>query len=216
VNGAAALQYNTLSTARGEQYQITLSDGTKVWLNAATTLTFPASFASQAERAVEVNGEAYFEVAADPARPFKVRTRQQQIQVLGTSFNVNTYADEPFATTTLLRGAVSINGTQVLKPGQQAVSTENGTLKITTVNTDGIIAWKNGYFEFNDENIYEVMRKIARWYDVEVIYEGDIPTNEMEGTISRFENVSKVLNTIEKAGLLKFRINEKKIYVSKY
>nr|WP_295871346.1 FecR family protein [uncultured Chitinophaga sp.] len=216
VNGATAVQYNTLSTARGEQYQITLSDGTRVWLNAATTLTFPASFAHQAERSVEVNGEAYFEVAADPAHPFKVRTNHQQIQVLGTSFNVNNYPDEPSARTTLLRGAVKINDAQVLKPGQQAISGKNGEVKIIPVNTDGIVAWKNGYFEFNDENIYEVMRKIARWYDVEVIYEGDIPTNEMVGTISRFENVSKVLNTIEKAGLLKFRINEKKIYVSKY
>lgn len=216
VNGATAVQYNTLSTARGEQYQITLSDGTRVWLNAATTLTFPASFAHQAERSVEVNGEAYFEVAADPARPFKVHTLHQQIQVLGTSFNINNYPDEPFARTTLLSGAVKINDAQVLKPGQQAISGKSGDVKIATVNTDGIVAWKNGYFEFNDENIYEVMRKIARWYDVEVIYEGDIPTNEMVGTISRFENVSKVLNTIEKAGLLKFRINEKKIYVSKY
>ncbi|MBC9914608.1 FecR family protein [Chitinophaga varians] len=214
--GAAAVQYNTLSTTRGEQFQITLSDGTKVWLNAATTLTFPASFAQQAERAVEVNGEAYFEVAADPARPFKVRTNHQQIQVLGTSFNVNNYADEPFARTTLLSGAVKINEAQVLKPGQQAISNKNGALKITTVNTDGIVAWKNGYFEFNNENIYEIMRKISRWYNVEVIYEGDIPTNEMEGTISRFENVSKVLNTIEKAGLLKFRIVTGKIYVTKY
>ncbi|WP_343746253.1 FecR domain-containing protein [Chitinophaga sp.] len=216
VNGAAAVQYNTLSTARGEQYQITLADGTRVWLNAATTLTFPASFAQQAERAVEVNGEAYFEVAADPTRPFKVRTNHQQIQVLGTSFNVNNYADEPCARTTLLSGAVKINEAQVLKPGQQAVTEKNGTLKIATVNTDGIVAWKNGYFEFNNENIYGIMRKISRWYNVEVIYEGDIPTNEMEGTISRFENVSKVLNTIEKAGLLKFRIVTGKIYVSKY
>ncbi|NML38732.1 DUF4974 domain-containing protein [Chitinophaga sp. G-6-1-13] len=216
VNGTAAIQYNTLSTARGEQYQITLADGTRVWLNAATTLTFPASFAQQAERAVEINGEAYFEVAADPARPFKVRTNNQQIQVLGTSFNVNNYADEPFARTTLLTGAVKINDAQVLKPGQQAISGKNGTLKIAAVNTDGIVAWKNGYFEFSNENIYEIMRKISRWYDVEVIYEGDIPTNEMEGTISRFENVSKVLNTIEKAGLLKFRIVTGKIYVSKY
>ncbi|MBC9929196.1 FecR family protein [Chitinophaga qingshengii] len=215
-NDAVTVQYNTLSTARGEQYQITLSDGTKVWLNAATTLTFPASFAQRGERSVEVNGEAYFEVAGDPARPFKVRTNNQQIQVLGTSFNVNNYADEPLAKTTLLQGAVKINDAQVLKPGQQAISGKNSPLKVVTVNTDGIIAWKNGYFEFNDENIYQVMRKIARWYDMEVVYEGDIPTNEMEGTISRFENVSKVLSTIEKAGLLKFHIANKKIYVSKY
>lgn len=216
VSNTGAVEYNTLSTARGEQYQITLSDGTKVWLNAATSLTFPASFAQQTERSVEVHGEAYFEVASDPAHPFKVRAASQQIQVLGTSFNINNYADEPAAKTTLLEGAIKINGTQVLKPGQQAITASNGTLKVINADTNSTIAWKNGYFEFRDENIYDVMRKIARWYNMEVVYEGDIPTNEMEGTISRFENVSKVLSTIEKAGIIKFRIAEKKIYVSKY
>lgn len=216
VSNPATVEYNTLTTARGEQYQITLSDGTKVWLNAATSLTFPASFAQLAERTVEVQGEAYFEVASDPAHPFRVKTGKQQVQVLGTSFNVNNYADEPLARTTLLEGAVKINNAQVLKPGQQAISAPNGALKIVNVDTNGAIAWKNGYFEFKDENIYDVMRKIARWYNVEIIYEGDIPTDEMEGTISRYENVSKVLGTIEKAGILKFRITGKKIYVSKY
>jgi ferric-dicitrate binding protein FerR (iron transport regulator) len=216
VSNPATVAYNTLTTARGEQYQITLSDGTKVWLNAATSLTFPASFAQLAERTVEVQGEAYFEVASDPAHPFKVKSGKQQVQVLGTSFNVNNYADEPLARTTLLEGAVKINNAQVLKPGQQAISASNGTLKIVSVDTNGAIAWKNGYFEFKDENIYDVMRKIARWYNVEIIYEGDIPTDEMEGSISRYENVSKVLGTIEKAGILKFRITGKKIYVSKY
>lgn len=209
-------QYNTLNTARGEQFRITLADGTKVWVNAATTLKFPTSFARMATRKVEVTGEAYFEVASDPAHPFIVHTGSQDIKVLGTQFNVNNYPDEPLAKTTLLQGAIKINDEKVLKPGQQAVSDKKGSLNITTVSTDAIVAWKNGYFEFNDENIYDIMRKIARWYDVEVIYEGDIPTSTMEGTISRFEQVSKVLNTIQKAGLLKFRIEQKKIYVSKY
>ncbi|WP_161964017.1 FecR family protein [Chitinophaga flava] len=213
---AATPQYNTLSTARGEQYQITLPDGTRVWLNASTTLTFPTSFAGMNTRQVEVNGEAYFEVPGDPAHPFVVLTNRQRIKVLGTHFNVNNYPDEPFAKTTLLEGAIKINDQKVLQPGQQAISSANGALNITKVSTEGIVAWKNGYFEFNDENIYEVMRKIARWYDVEVIYEGNIPTNGMEGTISRFENVSKVLHTIQQAGLLKFRIEQKKIYVSQY
>lgn len=215
--GAAIdIQYNKLSTARGEQYQITLPDGTKVWLNAATTLTFPTSFANLPARKVDVTGEAYFEVAPDAAHPFIVRTTQQEVKVLGTSFNINNYADEPLAKTTLIQGAIKINNEKTLTPGQQAISTKDGTIKITTVATEATIAWKNGYFEFNDENIYEIMRKVSRWYNVEVIYEGDIPTNAMEGTISRFENVSKVLNTIQKTGLLRFRITQKKIYVSKY
>ncbi|MGO4288907.1 FecR family protein [Chitinophaga sp. RAB17] len=214
--GTVAPQYNKLSTARGEQYQITLPDGTKVWLNASTTLTFPTSFANMAARKVEVTGEAYFEVVADPAHPFIVNASKQEIKVLGTHFNINNYLDEPFAKTTLLQGAVKINNEKTLTPGQQAISSKDGSLRIATVSTEAAIAWKNGYFEFNDENIYEIMRKIARWYNVEVIYEGDIPMNEMEGTISRYENVSKVLNTIQKAGLLKFRIEQKKIYVNKY
>jgi transmembrane sensor len=213
---AAVPQYNILNTARGEQYQITLSDGTKVWLNASTTLTFPASFANMATRKVTVTGEAYFEVAQDAAHPFIVNTGKQEVKVLGTHFNVNSYPDEPSVKTTLLQGAVKINNEKTLTPGQQAISSKDGTLKITTVSAEAVIAWKNGYFEFNDENIYDIMRKIARWYNVEVIYEGDIPMNGMEGAISRFENVSRVLNTIQKAGLLKFRIEQKKIYVSKY
>jgi ferric-dicitrate binding protein FerR (iron transport regulator) len=211
-----AVQYNKLSTARGEQYQITLPDGTKVWLNASTTLTFPTSFANMAFRKVEVTGEAYFEVVQDAAHPFIVNASKQEVKVLGTHFNVNNYPDEPLAKTTLLEGAVKINNEKTLTPGQQVISSKDGALKIATVSTEATIAWKNGYFEFNDENIYDIMRKVARWYNVEVIYEGDIPMNGMEGSISRFENVSKVLNTIQKAGLIKFRIEQKKIYVNKY
>lgn len=212
----AAVQYNKLSTARGEQYQITLPDGTKVWLNASSTLTFPTSFTNMATRKVAVTGEAYFEVVQDAAHPFIVNAGNQEVKVLGTHFNVNNYLDEPFAKTTLLEGAVKINNEKTLTPGQQAISGKDGALKIATVSTEATIAWKNGYFEFNDENIYDIMRKVARWYNVEVIYEGDIPMNGMEGSISRFENVSKVLNTIQKAGLIKFRIEQKKIYVNKY
>ncbi|MEC5143138.1 FecR domain-containing protein [Chitinophaga sp. 212800010-3] len=214
-NGNEAPQFNVLNTGRGEQYQITLSDGTRVWLNAATSLRFPATFSKNGSRVVEVTGEAYFEVTQDPSHPFIIHTPKQEIKVLGTSFNVNNYQDEPFAKTTLLTGAVSIND-KLLKPGQQAISDNKGMLRIAAVSPEAIVAWKNGYFEFNDENIYDIMRKIARWYDVEVVYEGTIPVNGMEGTISRFENVSKVLGTIEKAGLLKFRIDKRKIYVSKY
>ncbi|MBO9727883.1 MAG: DUF4974 domain-containing protein [Chitinophaga sp.] len=215
--GAAIdIQYNKLSTARGEQYQITLPDGTKVWLNAATTLTFPTSFANLPSRKVDVTGEAYFEVTPDAAHPFIVRTTQQEVKVLGTSFNINNYADEPLAKTTLIQGAIKINNGKTLTPGQQAISAKDGAMKIANVATEATIAWKNGYFEFNDEDIYEIMRKVSRWYNVEVIYEGDIPMNAMEGTISRFEDVTKVLNTIQKTGLLRFRIAQKKIYVSKY
>jgi len=209
------LKYNTLSTARAEQYQIVLPDGTKVWLNAATTLRFPASFAGMSKRNVELTGEAYFEVAKDKTKPFIVHSDQQEVEVLGTHFNINNYTDEPMVKTTLLEGSVKVNQNNILKPGEQAAINKAGDIKISMVPVEEAIAWKKGYFEFNDENVYEIMRKISRWYDVQVIYEGDIPLNGMEGTMSRFQNVSKVLDIMQSTGLLRFRIEGKKIYVNK-
>ncbi|NIG57279.1 DUF4974 domain-containing protein [Chitinophaga sp. Cy-1792] len=211
----AAPQFNTLQTARGEQYVLGLPDGTRVWVNASSTLTFPTSFKGLKNRSVTITGEAYFEVAPNAAQPFLVHNGTQEIAVLGTSFNVNNYPDEPASKITLLQGAVKIND-KVLKPGQQAVTGQDGVLKINTVETSSVIAWKNGYFEFNDENIFEIMRKVSRWYDVDVVYNGEIPMNKMEGSISRQDSVSRLLNTIQRAGLLRFSIEQKKIVVSKY
>jgi len=207
--------YNTLSTANGEQYQIELPDGTKVWLNAATTLKFPLSFAGLSQRNVQLNGEAYFEVSKDKHKPFIVHSERQDVEVLGTHFNINTYADEPLVKTTLLEGSVKVNSGSILKPGEQSALDKVGAIKIAKVNLEEAIAWKKGYFEFNDENVYEIMRKVARWYNVEVVYEGSIPLDAMEGTMSRFQSVSKVLEIMQSTGLVKFRIEGKKIYVSK-
>jgi ferric-dicitrate binding protein FerR (iron transport regulator) len=205
--------YNTLNTARGEQYSLVLPDGTKVWLNSATVLKFPASFKGLAKREVELSGEAYFEVVANSKQPFAVHTAKQYIEDIGTQFNVNSYDDNPSVKTTLLEGAVRINEKTMLKPGQQGVSASE-EVKVRNVNTSAVVAWKNGYFEFDGENIHDIMKQIARWYDVEVIYEGRIPSSTMVGSMTRFTKVSDVLNVIQQTGKFTFKIDQRKIYVS--
>ncbi|MHB1178962.1 MAG: FecR family protein [Daejeonella sp.] len=214
------LEYNTIETPRGGQYQVILPDGTKVWLNAASSLKYPASFASLKERKVELNGEAYFEVAKDKRHPFVVNTDKQVVEVLGTHFNINTYADEPAVKTTLLEGSVKVSqltahNSQLLNPGQQSVLTANG-ISVSEANTEEAMAWKNGYFRFDDEKLESIMRKIARWYDVDVSYQDDALKNELFAAITtRFANVSGLLKMMEQTGDVKFNIEEKKIIISK-
>jgi len=205
--------YNTMSTPRGGQYTLTLSDGTKVTLNAASSLRFPTKF-SGAERKVELTGEAYFEVAHNKRMPFHVISQLQDVKVLGTHFNINSYDNEPGTKTTLLEGSVLINGKAVLKPGQQAV-VSGALLKIYPANTELAVAWKNHKFMFDNENIQDIMRMIARWYNVEVVYAGDIPDQKFGGSVSRFNNVSKVLGILELTGNIHFKIEGRRIIVSK-
>ncbi|MEI3797060.1 MULTISPECIES: FecR domain-containing protein [unclassified Chitinophaga] len=212
---ATSIQYNTLATPRGGQFRITLPDGTKVWLNAASTLRYPTAFTGP-ERLVEVNGEAYFEVAGNASHPFKVKIKDAEVQVLGTSFNVNAYADEPIIQTTLLEGSIkfSANNNQVLlKPGQQAVLATNKEFHINEVDPNDAIAWKNGYFLFKNEGIESVMRTIARWYDVDVSYEGDVKKQRLGGTVSRYENLEDLLKTIELTKSLKFKIEGRRVTI---
>lgn len=219
VADAAGSSIYTISTPSGGQYQVHLPDGTNVWLNAASSLKYPGSFTALKERRVELTGEAYFEVASNSALPFRVETPQQKIEVLGTNFNVSAYADEPVAKTTLLAGSVkvSIPNTSLsnqIKPGQE-VSRINDKLVVETVNTADAIAWKNGLFIFNDEPLESIMRKVARWYDVEVIYEGVNKQEPYGGSFSRFANVSGVLKTLELTGGIHFKIEGRKIIVTK-
>ena len=204
---------NTLSTARGETYVLSMPDGTKVWLNAATTIKYPANFASLSERRVQLEGEAYFEVARDKSHPFLVESATQQVKVLGTHFNVNTYRDEPSVKTTLLEGAVRINDSTMLKPGEQSVLLPSGRFSVQQVNADKFVAWKNGKFVFERERIEGVMRKLARWYNVEVEYKGRIADKTFSGTISRFENISKILDKITYTQNVKFKIEGRRIIV---
>lgn len=213
---AGKLSYNTIRTPHGGQYQLVLSDQTKVWLNAGSSIKFPTVFAGN-ERSVTVEGEAYFEVAKDKRRPFKVFTAQQHIEVLGTHFNVNAYKDEAALKTTLLEGAVKIvygNSSSIIKPGQQArLSGETGKMDLVQVDIEEAVSWKNGYFMFDNEDIHSVMRKISRWYDVEVVFLNEQISERFGGTVSKFENVSQVLKILEVTGTIHFKIEGRRIIV---
>lgn len=214
-HAAGVLQYNTLAIPRGGQFRVTLPDGTKVWINAASTLRYPTAF-NGADRTVQLTGEAYFEVAPMPNKPFHVKLHNMDIQVLGTHFNVMAYTEEAAIRTTLLEGAVKIDaaGAQTpLRPGQQLRLDAAGQLAvINNVDVDEIVAWKNGYFQFNHEKLPGVMRQIARWYDVEVAYEGHVPDREFGGKISRNSSIEEVLKILE-LSKIHVRLEKKRIIV---
>lgn len=220
-NPAKETQINTISTPRGGQYEVILPDGTKVWLNASSSISFPAVFAAK-ERKVVLKGEAYFEAAkavSDDGKriPFKVVVNDMEVEVLGTHFNIMAYSDEEAVKTTLLEGAVRLtrNTSQVLlKPGRQAVVyAGSDNIKVQNVDVEEAVAWKNGYFTFNNENIHSVMRKIARWYDVEVEYQGNMAEKDFGGSVSKFENISEVLKMLELTGTVHFNIKERRVLV---
>jgi len=207
--------FNTLSTPRGGQYQVVLPDGSKVWLNAASSIKFPSVFRGKI-REVELKGEAYFEVAKNAAMPFKVKSAHAQIEVLGTHFNVRAYDDEKAMKTTLVEGAVKItsgNSTNVLKPGDQAVlNGDNGMKVINDVDAELETAWKNGLFQFKDADIEEIMRQAALWYNLNISFEGEIPKRYFTGKISRNVKASEFLNMLNYTGV-KFRIEGGNIIV---
>lgn len=215
------LLYNTISTPKGRQWRLTLSDGTRVWLDAQSSIRYPVSFQG-GERVVEITGEAYFDVAKNNAQPFKVKTGRMEIAVLGTQFNVNAYEDEEAKRTTLLQGSVRVSAGStgmVIKPGQQLAVWEGGktALKMalkTAVDTEEVTAWKNDQFEFNDAPIDAVLRQLARWYDVDIQYKDPIHQYFI-GTISRNEPLSKVLKLLELTGGVQFRIEGKTVTVMK-
>jgi len=209
---------NTLSTARGEQYQVILPDGSHVWLNAASSLKYPASFNGEQLRKVDLSGEAYFEVAKDKVHPFIVETNRQQIEVLGTHFNVDAYTEEPATKTTLLEGSVQVTAVSgkkvVIKPGEQA-SLTNVDLKVNQADLEAAVAWKNGEFMFNSEPLESIMNKVARWYDVRIDFKApEMKSQTFDGTISRFDNVSKVLKKLELTGHVHFDIEGRTVIVN--
>ncbi|RDC55153.1 FecR family protein [Pedobacter chinensis] len=192
---------NTISTPRGGQYQVSLPDGTKVWLNAATTLKYPYAFAKN-ERAVELSGEAYFEVSKDHTRPFRVKTDEQTVEVLGTHFNINAYKNETAVKTTLLEGAVKVSnalGSVNLHPGEQS-RLNSSTAKLIVdqqIDIDKEMAWKNNVFSFDNDDLQTIMRQISRWYDVDVVYEGKITSEKYVGEIPRSSNLAEVFKILE-------------------
>jgi transmembrane sensor len=211
-------QYAELTTPKGGQYQIILSDGTKIWLNAASTLKYPAEFKGS-ERVVQLSGEAYFEVAKVHAssgrrKPFIVKTETQQVEVLGTHFNINNYPDEEVAKTTLIEGAVRVSAMsvipayQLLKPNQQSIIAKNSELiKVIKVDPTAVIDWKNGDFIF-DTDIKTIMRQISRWYNVEIVYEGNITEEELVGTISRSKHLTEVLKVLQETNKVQFKLED--------
>ncbi|MDR6783275.1 transmembrane sensor [Pedobacter africanus] len=208
----------TISTPRGGTYQITLSDGTKVWLNADSRLTYATVLNAGGERKVVLQGEAYFEVAKDKKHPFIVSSDQQEVRVLGTHFNINSYADGGGTKTTLLEGSVRVSGTggrKILKPGYEAVNT-GANIEIHKVDTQAAIAWKNGEFIFDNESLHSIMQKIARWYDVDIVYESGVNTAQtFGGKVLRNKPISAVLRSMQSTGKVVFKIEGKNVTVGK-
>jgi len=201
------IKYNEITIPNGGEYRLVLPDGTKVWLNASSTLRYPVYFAGK-ERNVELTGEGYFEVAKNAKQPFMVKAGEMKVQVLGTHFNVSAYHDDASVTTTLLEGSVNIlskTGTAVLKPGEQSIYS-GSKITVATVNIEDAVAWKNGYFRFNNENIESIMKKVSRWYNVEVEYRGDVKGKKFWGTFSRTKSLSELLANLELTESIKFKI----------
>ncbi|MBO9682945.1 MAG: FecR domain-containing protein [Flavisolibacter sp.] len=227
--GGNELVYNTLTNPRGSKViDMTLSDGSRVWLNAGSSVTYPVAFVGK-ERKVSITGEAYFEVAHDADKPFKVGKGGMEVTVLGTHFNVNAYDDEQAIKLTLLEGSVRVTlgqgfgGAQpdkgdrpslIIAPGQQAVlrQAQDDIHVVNDVDVDGVMAWKNGYFQFSGSDVPTVMRQIARWYDVDVSYEGQIPERRFAGQMDRHANLSKVLRILEESNV-HFRLEGRKLIV---
>ena len=209
----------SLATPRGGIYQVVLPDSTRVWLNAASVLKYPAHFDNAAERVVELDGEGYFEVATDAKKPFRVITAQQQVEVLGTAFNLMNYRDEKEVKTTLVEGKVNVSTDQhdnpvsvVLLPAEQA-RLVSGHLSKQAVDVETEIAWQKGLFAFRSEPLADIMRQIARWYDVKVVFEGDIASRTFSGTVSRYADINELLETLALTDKVQFELKGKTIVV---
>jgi ferric-dicitrate binding protein FerR (iron transport regulator) len=205
-----ALAYNTISTPRGGQYWVVLADGSRVLLNAASSLKYPVTFKGT-ERLVELTGEAYFEVVHNAASPFRVKTAGQLIEDVGTHFNVNAYTDEPDTKTTLLEGGVKVTSlttaaTKLLVPGQQAVL-DSHSFTVQKANIEQALAWKDGLFVFDHTDLHSLMRQVSRWYNIDVAYEGDVKNDQFFGEVERKYSLAEVVKVL-KLGGLHFRIEE--------
>ncbi|MGN6417834.1 MAG: FecR family protein [Pseudobacter sp.] len=205
--------FNTMTTPKGKQFSVQLPDGTRVWLNAASSIRYPTAFKGN-ERAVQITGEVYFEVTKHSKMPFRVQVNDRsEVEVLGTSFNVNAYENENYISTTLLEGAVKMNGT-LMRPGQQAkqMNADNKVSVINNADTDKVMAWKNGFFNFDNMSLEEAMRQLSRWYDIDVVYAQGIPKVKMAGEMKRDLNLSQLLEALKELGL-HYQIEGRKLIV---
>lgn len=211
-----ALQTNTLTTAKGETFKVELPDGSSVWLNAASSLTYTTNLASAAIRKVKLSGEAYFKVAHDQEHPFIVTTLGHDIKVLGTEFNVSSYENDDAEITTLVQGKISMNTYRdkvILTPGEKG-TVRNGSIEKATANIEAATGWKNNEFVFASQDIRSIMKLIARWYDVNIIYEGEIPSEKISGSISRFADIHSVLSILQATGTVKIKTAGSRVVVS--
>ena len=210
------VEYHTISTARGNQYQLLLADGSKVYLNSASSLHFPSAFTGSTREVELTSGEAYFDITTNPERPFHVKTREMTIEVTGTHFNVNAYNDEGPVATTLVEGKVKVSsgaGSVDLKPGEQTtLSIYKGFYLVTQPDINKVIAWRTGFFEFDQLDISAIMRQVSRWYDVDVEYEGKITTEKFGGRFSKQLPLLKLLKLLEENGV-QFRLEGKRVVV---
>ncbi|HEV8084030.1 MAG TPA: FecR domain-containing protein [Chitinophagaceae bacterium] len=217
-NNSSEVAYNTMSTPVGRQYQVILADDTKVWLNAASSITYPTSFPGD-DRKVSITGEAYFEVVHDARKPFHVMINDIEVRVLGTHFNINAYENEDATKTTLIEGSVKVtknNSNILIAPGQQAIAINGNNdlpVKKKEVDLDEVLAWKNSKFIFQDADIKSIMRQLERWYGITASYDGNVTNEEFVGVISRNVNISQILAMLEKTGRVGFRIQGKNIIV---
>lgn len=212
-----AMVYNSIRIPKGGQYRLVLPDGSRVHLNAESFIKFPTRFSSD-HREVELTGEAYFEIAHDKARPFYVKTPKQVTKVLGTVFNVSAYTDDNTTKTTLVEGSVEVQGIGgkpiVLKPGQAAINgNDQPELMVVQANLDTELAWQNGYFVFNNEHIKSIMRRISRWYDVDVEYQGDLDQKRFGGIFQRSKSIAQLLDNFKETGIIDFNIEERRVIV---
>ena len=213
---ADQVEYNTLTTPRGGQYRLVLPDGSKVWLNAGSSIKYPTAFTGNV-RQVVITGEAYFEVKHNDNMPFMVKAGDEVIKDIGTAFNINAYEDESTIKTTLLEGAVQVNvglKSKLLRPGEQSIL-QAANLNIIRVDTELVVAWKNGQFIFQNDNIQSIMRMVSRWYNVQIVYNRPVPADLFSGVVSRFDNVSTLLQTLEATGRVHFSMERHRIVVSR-
>ncbi len=210
--------YNSIETPKGGEFKIVLPDGSKVWLNASSSLRYPTSFLGS-ERKVELTGEAYFEVAKNVLKPFKVAGSDQVVEVLGTQFNISSYVDDAAVKTTLLEGSVRVlsnksSQVKMLKPGEQSnISYSANVFSVKQVDVEQAVAWKNGYFLFVDEDLKSIMRKFERWYDVDVEYKGNADDLRFGGIVSRSKSLSQALKIVEQTGNLKIKIEGRRVAI---
>lgn len=210
--------FNQITVPRGGQYEVILPDGSKVFLNAATTLKYPAAFLPN-ERKVELSGEAYFEVSKDQNRPFKVNiANKQEVEVLGTHFNIAAYQEDGLIKTTLFEGAVKLknnSGQVILKPGQMTIGGKDGKIEVSMADLEQVLAWKKGLFVFNDQRLEDVMKMVCRWYDTEVVYKDEVGAKKLWGTVSKYKTIEELLDKIAFTSGIHYKIEGRRVVLTK-